>query len=72
MVKLGPHYFHRYPPSSAAGEAGVAVARALASNPAWGLRRADQALDVSSRRILTILLELQEELDLSYIMISQT
>lgn len=72
-VELSPDYLYKSPPSIGGGEKQmVAIARAIASNPSLiVLDEPTSALDVSVQaKIINKLIDLQKEMDLSYLFIT--
>lgn len=73
MVELPSEYMYKYPLAIGGGERQiVAIARALATNPSFiVLDEPTSALDVSVQaKIIGLLMELQEELNLTYLFIT--
>ncbi len=73
MVGLPSDYMYKYPQAIGGGERQIiAIARALATNPSFiVLDEPTSALDVSVQaKIINLLMELQEELNLTYLFIT--
>jgi peptide/nickel transport system ATP-binding protein len=73
MVELPSDYMYKYPQAIGGGERQIiAIARALATNPSFiVLDEPTSALDVSVQaKIINLLMELQEELNLTYLFIT--